>query len=135
VEATRLTEIPLFAELTLDQRERVARVCEELEVEEGATLLREGDFGYSMFAVTSGTADVVKDGQVLRTLGPGDVFGEIAVLAGGRRTATVVATSSMTVVTVFNRDVWRLERDVPEVADALRSKVEAHVEGDGATNG
>jgi CRP-like cAMP-binding protein len=134
VEATRLTEIPLFAELTLDQQERVARVFEELEVEEGATLLREGDFGYSMFAVTSGTADVVKDGQVLRTLGPGDVFGEIAVLAGGRRTATVVATSPMTVVTVFNRDVWRLERDVPEVADALRSKVEAHVEDDGAAN-
>ena len=50
--------------------------------------MQEGDFGYGMFAITSGTADVIIDGAVVRTLGPGDIFGEIAVLSGGRRTAT-----------------------------------------------
>ena len=49
---------------------------------------------------------------------PGDVFGEIAVLSGGRRTASVVATRPMQLVTVLNRDMWRLEQDVPDVAAA-----------------
>jgi CRP-like cAMP-binding protein len=127
MDQARLAEIPLFAELTLDQRDRVAGVCNELEIEEGATLLREGDFGYAMFAITAGTADVLQDGVVIRTLGPGDVFGEIAVLAGGRRTATVIATSPMRLVTVFNRDVWQLEQDAPEVGGALRARMAGHL--------
>jgi CRP-like cAMP-binding protein len=55
---------------------------------------------------------------MIRTL----VLGEIAVLSGGRRTATVVATSPMR-LTVMNRDVWRLERDVPDVGAALRATI------------
>ncbi len=128
MDPARLAAIPLFAELTLDQRARVAGVCEELPIEEGATLLKEGDFGYAMFAITKGTANVVKDGLVVRRLGPGDVFGEVAVLSGGRRTATVVATSPMRLVTVLNRDVWQLEKDAPDVGGALRAQVAAHLE-------
>ena len=124
--AAELVSIPLFAELTLDQRESVARLCEEIDIAAGDTLLREGDFGYAMFAITSGKAEVVQNGEVIRTLGPGDVFGEIAVLASGRRTASVVAITPMKLVTVLNRDVWRLERDIPEVGTMLRSKVANH---------
>ena len=127
MDAATLGTIPLFADLTLDQREELAGMCSELEVEPGTTLLREGDFGYSMFSITTGTADVVRDGVVLRTLGPGDSFGEIAVLSGGRRTATVVATTPMRLVTIFNRDVWRLERDAPDVGTALRATIAAYV--------
>jgi CRP-like cAMP-binding protein len=127
VNAAELVSIPLFAELTLDQRESVARLCEEIDIAAGDTLLREGDFGYAMFAITSGKAEVVQNGAVIRTLGPGDVFGEIAVLASGRRTASVVAITPMKLITVLNRDVWRLERDIPEVGTMLRSKVANHV--------
>ena len=127
VDATTLAGIPLFAGLTLDEREQLAGVCCEIEVEAGTTLLREGDFGYSMFSVIAGTADVVKDGLVLRTLGPGESFGEIAVLSGGRRTATVVATTPMHLVTLLNRDVWRLERRAPKVGAALRASIAAHM--------
>src|SRR5680860_894701 len=91
MDPARLAKIPLFAELTLGQQDVVAGACTEVELDEGATLLEEGDFGYGMFAITAGTADVLQDGVVIRALGPGDVFGEIAVLSGGRRTATVVA--------------------------------------------
>lgn len=127
MDANRLEAIPLFAQLTLDQRSTVADMCEEIEVGEGETLLREGDFGYSVFAVAFGTAEVVQGGKPIRALGPGVVFGEIAVLSAGRRTASVVATSPMRLVTVFNRDLWRLEQDVPEIATALRGKVSEHV--------
>jgi CRP-like cAMP-binding protein len=123
MDATRLDAIPLFAGLTLDQRASVASACDELSVEAGSTLVQEGDFGYGVFAITSGTADVIIDGAVVRTLGPGDMFGEIAVLSGGRRTATVVAATDMTLITVLNRDMWRLERDSPEIATALRATI------------
>ena len=120
VDAARLETIPLFAGLTLDQRSTVAEACAELTVDAGTSLVREGDFGHGAFAIVSGTADVVHDDVVLRSLGPGDMFGEIAVLSGGRRTASVVATTDMTLISVLNRDLWRLERDCPEIADALR---------------
>ncbi len=123
MDATQLDAIPLFAGLTLDQRASVAGSCEELAVDAGSTLVQEGDFGYGMFAITSGTADVIIDGAVVRTLGPGDMFGEIAVLSGGRRTATVVAATDMTLITVLNRDLWRLERESPEIATALRATI------------
>ncbi len=123
MDPARLAQIPLFAELRQDQLDRVAEACTEVDVEEGATLLREGDFGYSLFAITSGTAEVLQNGTVLRTLGPGDVFGEIAPLSGGRRTATVVATSRLGLVTLFNRDLWRLEHNAPEVVASLQKTI------------
>jgi len=123
VGAAFFDSIPLFAGLTLDQRATLAEACAELTVEAGTTLVREGDFGHGAFAILSGTADVVHDDGVLRSLGPGDMFGEIAVLSGGRRTASVVATTDMTLITVLNRDLWRIERDCPEIADALRATI------------
>ena len=74
-----------------------------------------------MYAIESGTAEVSSNGVPLRTLGPGDVFGEIAVIASGRRTATVVATSPMRLIALFKRDVWSLERESPEAAERLRA--------------
>jgi CRP/FNR family cyclic AMP-dependent transcriptional regulator len=123
VEAVQLDSIPLFAGLTLDQRATVAEACTEITVEAGTTLVKEGDFGHGAFAITAGSAEVVQDGDVLRTLGPGDMFGEIAVLSSGRRTATVVATTDMTLITVLNRELWRIERECPEIADALRATI------------
>ena len=131
MDAATLETIPLFAGLTLDQRERIAGVCQEIEIEAGATLLREGDFGYAMFAILDGAADVLKDGAVIRTLQPGDVFGEIAVLAGGRRTATVSARMPMRLLTVLNRDVWAMEEETPEVGAALRASLAEHLAGTG----
>jgi len=84
--------------------------------------------GFLVIRHSSHSADVLLDGIVIRALGPGDVFGEIAVLSGGRRTATVVARTPMQLVTVLNRDVWRLEREAPAVGAALRSRIAEHLE-------
>jgi CRP-like cAMP-binding protein len=81
------------------------------------------DFGYALYAIERGTAEVSADGTRLRTLGPGEVFGEIALLASGRRTATVTATSPMQLIAFFKRDVWALEERSPEVATRLRALI------------
>jgi len=92
-------------------------------VASGTALTNEGDFGHGFFAIEDGTADVFHDGVLVATLGRGDVFGEIALLSSGRRTATVVATSAMRLVSLFKRDLWALEEQSPELAEALRTTV------------
>jgi CRP-like cAMP-binding protein len=123
MDAATLSSISLFADLDEERRARLAEVCSEMEVDAGTMLVQEGDFGYSMFAILSGTALVTREGATLRELGPGDVFGEIAVLSSGRRTATVTSTSAMRLVVAMNRDVWRLERESPAVGAALRDTI------------
>jgi CRP-like cAMP-binding protein len=123
VDAAGISAITVFADLDEHQRECVAGACRELDVEAGTTLTEEGEFGYAVFAVTSGSADVYKGAAHIRTLEAGDVFGEIAVLFGGVRTATVVAMTPMKLVMLFNSELSRLDREVPQVADALRATV------------
>jgi CRP-like cAMP-binding protein len=123
MEATRLAAVPLFADLGEGELAAIAGAASEVDVAEGDLLATEGDFGYAMYAIESGTADVRADGAHLRTLGPGDVFGEIGVLASGRRTATVVATSPMRLIALFKRDVWALEKQSPAVIERLRALI------------
>ena len=124
-----LETIPLFSALEEVRRGELAGVCSELEVDAGTSVVHEGDFGYAMFAIVSGTADVVQDGAVIRSLSIGDVFGEIAVLSGGRRTASVVARTPMRLLAVMNRDLWRLEQETPDVAASLRATIADCLEG------
>jgi CRP/FNR family transcriptional regulator, cyclic AMP receptor protein len=120
VHRARIAAIPLFAELSATEQDAVAAVAGEFSVDAGTTLTKEGAFGHGFFAVEEGSADVVHDGVVVATLGPGEVFGEIAILASGRRTASVVASTSMRLITLFKRDLWLLEERAPQVAAALR---------------
>ena len=126
MQTERLGAIPLFAGLSPNEREAVCAVAGELEVAAGDTVIVEGDFGHALFAVESGTAEVIADGTTVSTVGPGDIVGEIAVLASGRRTASVVATSPMRLISIFKRDVWALERQSPEAATRLRELLEEH---------
>jgi CRP-like cAMP-binding protein len=129
VETSRLAAIPVFAGLDEEALGAVAAVASEAEAATGDALATEGDFGYGLYAVESGTAEVTVDGSVVRTLGPGDVFGEIAVIASGRRTASVAASSPMRLIVLFNRDVWALEERSPEVAARLRALIAERIGG------
>ena len=73
---------------------------------------------------------MLADGVAIATVGPGDVIGEIAVLASGRRTASVVATSPMQLITLFKRDVWALEQRAPDAARRLRELIGAARDAD-----
>jgi CRP-like cAMP-binding protein len=123
METARLAAISLFAGLDEAALDAVAARASEVTVDAGQPLAVEGDFGHALYAIESGSAEVTADGQVLRVLGPGDVFGEVAVLASGRRTASVIAATPLRVIALFKRDVWALERDAPEIAGRLRTLI------------
>jgi len=125
VESNRLSGIPLFAGLADEALEAVATAATEVDASEGDILAREGDFGHAMYVIESGTAEVRHNGTTVQSLGAGDVFGEIAIIASGRRTADVVATSEMKLVALFKRDVWALESNNPKAAERLRELIEA----------
>ena len=124
MEASRLAAIPLFSKLNETDLAVAAGAATEQEVAAGEEIVTEGDFGYALYAIESGDAEVTVDGGRIATLGPGDIFGEMAVLVSGRRTATVTATSPMRQIALFKRDDWALERQAPETATRLRALIE-----------
>jgi CRP/FNR family transcriptional regulator, cyclic AMP receptor protein len=124
VDPTRLAAIPLFSTLPEPELAVVAGLAGEREVEKGHVLMAKDDFGHCLFAIESGTAALTHDGETIRTLGPGEVIGEVAVLAAGRRSATIVATSPMRLISFFKRDVWALDEEAPEAARRLRELIE-----------
>lgn len=120
IEVGDLGAIPLLAELDERELEVLAAGADRVDVDAGEELTREGEFGHAVFAILAGTAEVTVEGTTVRRLGPGDVFGEIAIMSSGRRTATVTATTGMRLVSLFKRDLWALGDQRPEFAAALR---------------
>ena len=90
-----LKTVPLFAECDDKQLDFIVTQVDEVDFVAGRDLCREGAAGGEFFVILSGTAEVRRQGRHLRELGPGDFFGEIALLDGGPRTATVTALSAM----------------------------------------
>ncbi len=93
MDSDRLKTIPLFSSLSNEALETVSVFASETSVSAGKRLVHEGDYSYDLIVIEDGTADVIKAGEVIGSLGPGDVFGEMGMLSGGKRTADVVATS------------------------------------------
>jgi CRP-like cAMP-binding protein len=130
VETSRLASVPLFSGLDEPELAAIAAAASEVEASEGQELATEGDFGHAMYVIETGTAEVRVNGATQSTLGPGEVFGEIAAIASGRRTASVVATSPMRLITLFKRDLWALERDAPGAAERLRALISERRDAD-----
>ena len=106
----------------------VAGLAGELEVDAGAVLAAEGDFGHAFFAVEEGSADVLRGDERISGLVAGEVFGEIALLSSGRRTASVVAVTPMRLITLFKRDLWQIEKRYPALAEDLRATVKERLD-------
>jgi CRP/FNR family cyclic AMP-dependent transcriptional regulator len=106
---------PLFAHASKRELEEVAHLADEIDLREGKEMTREGQRGREFFVLLEGNADVVKDGRRINTLGPGDFFGEIALVSDVPRTATVTATSPVRALVVTDRDFRRLLDDLPEM--------------------
>jgi CRP-like cAMP-binding protein len=127
VDPARLVAIPLFADLSNDQRAAVAAKFEERDADAGEHLSHEGGAGYFFFVMESGSATVTRDGQPLADFGPGDFFGEAAIFKTRRRTATVTTTSPTVLFAMFGADFAKLVAEMPSlqdrIDDALRNRV------------
>jgi cAMP-dependent protein kinase regulator len=123
MDPARLKMIPVFADLSDEQRDHIAALAAEVSVPEGKELVREGDYSYDVLAIEEGTASVDRHGERIADLGPGDVFGEMGVLKREQRNATVVATSPMLLVTLTSWDIRRLRKTAPKAVDHLREVV------------
>jgi CRP-like cAMP-binding protein len=106
VNAPDLARVTLFAGLSEASLQIIASWLEVNHVAPG-------------WALHSGTADVIVHGTIVRQLGPGDFFGEIAILGNGRQTATVTVTSPAEVWTMFGTRFRELQQQHPDIADAI----------------
>ena len=120
IDASRIKGIPLFAGMTDDELADVADHLEERHVQAGEHLVSEGASGYFFFVIESGEASVSHGDEVVATLGPGDFFGEAAIIENKRRSATVTATAPMTVLAMFGADFALLEARSPSVHALVR---------------
>ena len=120
----KLTSIPLFAPLDRDELRRVAQAADEVDVNEGKPLLREGEFAYEFMVIEEGEAEVTCNGEHVADLGPGDFLGEIAALERGKRNASVVARSPMSLVVMTARDLRQLAASIPALGQTVRRTAE-----------
>ena len=124
MDASRLKSIPLFQTVSDDELKEIAPFAEEVYVSEGTQLVKEGDFSYEFMAIEEGKAEVLRGGEHVADLGPGDFFGEIGLLEKDRRTATVVAKSDMRLITLSGWDMKRMEKVMPEAVERVRAVIE-----------
>jgi CRP/FNR family cyclic AMP-dependent transcriptional regulator len=126
--ADALSRAPLFRTLRRHDLIELAKVTEDLEVEEGKVLAREGEIGQEFFVIVEGEVAVSKDGQDVRTLGPGDFFGEIALIWDSpRRTATVTATTPLRFFVLTRQSFRSLVDHYPEVEKCVLDALEERV--------
>ena len=109
----------MFAGCTKDELDEIDRLTDEIRVPEGRTVIRQGDLGQEFALIVEGTADIVKDGEVVATLGPGAYFGEVALLDSITRTASVVAASDLVLEVLDRRGFNTLLDDLPRLSRSM----------------
>jgi CRP/FNR family transcriptional regulator, cyclic AMP receptor protein len=124
LDATRLKSIPLFEEVGDDELAQIAPFAQEISVEAGKVLVREGDFSYEFMAIEEGTAEVTRGGEHVADLDEGDFFGEMGLLEKTLRNATVTAKTPMRLVTLTGWDLRRVERAAPQAIERVHAVLE-----------
>jgi CRP/FNR family cyclic AMP-dependent transcriptional regulator len=122
--ADALGRCPVFAGLSRSELMQLAKATEDLEVEAGKTLTREGESGREFFVIVEGEVAVTKDGDEIRRLGPGDFFGEIALLEDRPRTATVTAESPLRFFVLTRQSFRSLLAHQPELEQKVNAALE-----------
>ena len=114
-----LADVRLFSKCTARQRRTVARHAQTAELPAGVELIREGEPGDALFVILEGEAVVQQDGVELSRVGPGAYFGELAILDGEPRSATVVAATDVKVAVIGIRMFRTLLREFSDLAEQL----------------
>jgi CRP-like cAMP-binding protein len=122
----QLRDVPFFSRLSKRELATVAQKTDEVDVKQGDVVAREGEFGQEFFVIIDGTAEVLRGESAIAELGPGEFFGEMALLEEERRTATVRAISSMKLLVMTRQSFRDIDRSMPQVhaavVDAINSR-------------
>ncbi|MCU0311973.1 MAG: cyclic nucleotide-binding domain-containing protein [Acidimicrobiales bacterium] len=116
---THLAQVPMFAHCSKKELQQVAQATMEVSAPDGRVLAREGEPGHECFIVIEGEATVARKGEVVATIGPADVVGELAPLTGGQRTATVTAKGPVTLLVIGQREFAALLDEIPGFANRI----------------
>ena len=114
-----LSAISIFSELSKKEQKAVAQLMTTVTAKPGSALTKEGDLGREFMIITDGTANVEIDGNVVARLSPGDFLGELAIISGAPRTATVTATSEMTLEVLNRREFMAMLDESTSVAKKI----------------
>jgi len=124
-----IKSVPLFSSCSKKELEAIASQADELVVPAGKTLTKEGARGREFMVIVDGAADVRKKGRKINTLGSGDFLGEIALISGGPRTATVTTIAESDLLVLTDRAFRQLTRQMPSihasVVKALSERLQA----------
>ena len=128
MDEARLASIDLFSSLSKRERSEIASRADELDISEGTHLVREGEFAYEFFVIEEGEAEVLRGGEHVASLGPGDFLGEMGIVTRAPRNASVVARSPMRVLVMSEQDFRGIAQMFPSVADQIREAVRERLE-------
>jgi CRP-like cAMP-binding protein len=128
MDSTRLEGVGVFSGLSKKELGKLAQWTDEVSVSAGQALATEGEFAHEFFVIEEGAAEVRQNGERIAELGPGEFFGEIGLLETERRTASVVATTPMELIVMFQREFKQMEREMPAVADRIRTAIRARLD-------
>ena len=107
--------VPLFASASKQELAEIASIADEIDLPEGKVLIQEGDTGREFFVLIDGTAEVARGGKKVATIGAGDFFGEIALIAKTPRNATITATSPVRALVITDRAFRQLLDHAPQI--------------------
>ena len=122
-----LKKVPLFGGLSKRSLTELAKIADEIDLRGGKEMTTQGSRGREFFVLLEGEADVLKDGRRINQMGPGDFFGEIALVSDTPRTATVTATSPVRALVITDRSFKRLMADTPEIQSKVLSALAARL--------
>lgn len=122
-----LSAVPLFAGCSKKDLQKIARASDEVSIEKGRAIIQEGTTGHEAYVIIDGTATVERKGLKVADLGPGQYFGELALLDHGPRTATVIATSPMQVLVLGQREFAGVLDEVPGLAHKLLASLATRI--------
>jgi CRP-like cAMP-binding protein len=123
----QLARVRLFSSMSKRDLQRIAKASDEIDVPAGKVLVEQGTRGREAFIVLGGTATVRRNGRKVASFGPGDHFGELALLDGGSRTATIVADTPMTVLVIGQREFTGVLDEVPGLAHKVLASMAATI--------
>jgi len=127
-----LAKVPLFEGLTNKQLREVSNLATRMNLAAGRELTKQGATGKEFLIVLDGSVDVLIDGVVVASPAPGECYGEVALLADRPRTATVVATSDVTVDIIGRLEFYDMLERQPQIAARLQEAMAAHLAADAA---